>query len=195
MWNHARVCKYGACDFCCGNTAAAIHGDRCSFLLLSVRLCPLGAAQTAAVRKPTEYCLSMRPGDPVRNRNNRPLLCLASAISQKACHIDWVYHALTGECSLFCPYLRTIGCTLFVFRDGHMTRRRDASDTGRKEGLGGGPSETEISGIGKTPHKKRLRQCSLRPDQGISWSLAPGIGVCRAEAAQRKQARRKDTLT
>ena len=27
-------------------------------------------------RKPTEYCLSMRYGDPVRIRNNRPLLCL-----------------------------------------------------------------------------------------------------------------------
>ena len=42
----------------------------------------------------------------MRNRNNRPLLCLAFAISQRACCINWVYHALTGECSLIYPYLR-----------------------------------------------------------------------------------------
>jgi len=30
-------------------------------------------ALTVTARKPTEYCLSMRYGNPVRNRNNRPL--------------------------------------------------------------------------------------------------------------------------
>ena len=37
-------------------------------------------ALAVTTRKPTEYCLSMRYGDPVRNRNNRPLLCLASPL-------------------------------------------------------------------------------------------------------------------
>ena len=35
------------------------------------------AAAFLLFRRPIEYCLSIRPGDPVRIRNNRPLLCLA----------------------------------------------------------------------------------------------------------------------
>ena len=45
------------------------------------RLCGLPPdpliALTVTVRNATEYCLSTGTGDPVRNRNNRPLLCLA----------------------------------------------------------------------------------------------------------------------
>ena len=53
-------------------------------------------------------------GDPVRNRNNRPLLCWAYALSQRAWPIVWVYHALTGECSLIYPYLRINGLRFFI---------------------------------------------------------------------------------
>ena len=60
-------------------------------------------------------CSQFASGDPVRNRNNRPLLCLAQAISQKACRVDWVYHALTGECSLIYPYLRINGLHFFYW--------------------------------------------------------------------------------
>ena len=43
----------------------------------------------------------------------------------------------------------------FVFAGKpHQNVRRDASDTGRKEGLGGGPSASEICAIGETPTKK-----------------------------------------
>ena len=52
------------------------------------RLCasPPGAPIAPAViaRSAIEYCLLMPTGDPVRIRNNRPLLCLAFAISQRA---------------------------------------------------------------------------------------------------------------
>ena len=58
--------------------------------------------------------------DPVKIRNNRPLLCLTkSVISQRACRIDWVYHALTGECSRVCSYLRMNGYTLFICDEDH----------------------------------------------------------------------------
>ena len=65
--------------FCCGKTAAAARvWGCCSFFAVTVCVwIPPSAriALTVTVRKPTEYCLSMRYGDPVRNRNNRPLLC------------------------------------------------------------------------------------------------------------------------
>ena len=104
--------------FCCGKTAAATLFV--GLLQLFCCGCPCAdspsaqIAWTVTARKPTEYCLSMRYGDPVRNRNNRPLLCLAFAISQRACGINWVYHALTGECSLIYPYLRINGLHFFV---------------------------------------------------------------------------------
>lgn len=107
--------------FCCGKTAAATQVlGCCSFFAVTVcvGLIPLDLLIALAVtaRKPTEYCLSMRCGDPVRNRNNRPLLCLASplAISQRASRVDWVYHALTGECSLIYPYLRINRLHFFI---------------------------------------------------------------------------------
>ena len=79
--------------FCCGKTAAAslLIGDA-AFSVLGCGLFPL----LTAFPQSTEYCLGIPYGDPVRIRNNRPLLCL----SQRACGINWVYHALTGECSL-----------------------------------------------------------------------------------------------
>ena len=54
-----------------------------------------------------EYCLSMQSGNPVRFRNNRPFLYWIpwDPIQETFC-VDWVYHALTGECSLF---IRTLG--------------------------------------------------------------------------------------
>ena len=41
-------------------------------------------ARTVTDRKRTEYCLSTGFGDSVKIRNNRPLLWLAFAISQRA---------------------------------------------------------------------------------------------------------------
>ena len=57
---------------------------------------PLQDCPESAIRDPTEYCLWIPYGDPVRIRNNRPLLCF----SQRAYGVHWVFHALTGECSL-----------------------------------------------------------------------------------------------
>ena len=59
-------------------------------------------------------------GEPVRVRNNRPLLCLARAISQRACRFDRVFHALTGECNLVCPYLGADRLHSFCLRRNHM---------------------------------------------------------------------------
>ena len=57
-----------------------------------------------AVQSATQLniALLMPIGDPVRIRNNRPLLCF----SQRAFGINRVFHALTGECSRIYPYLR-----------------------------------------------------------------------------------------
>ena len=100
--------------FCCGKTAAAaLDRVAAAFCYDRRRAPPCTIAPAVIARKPTEYCLSIPFGDPVGNRNNRPLLCLALAISQRASGIHWVYHALTGECSLIHPYLRMNGLCSF----------------------------------------------------------------------------------
>ena len=85
MRENTRVCKYGTCGFLlrkngCSNSFMGC----CSFFAVTVcvGLIPLDLLIALAVtaRKLTEYCLSMWYGDPVRNRNNRPLLCLASPL-------------------------------------------------------------------------------------------------------------------
>jgi len=44
-------------------------------VVVSVGVTPsVQITRTVTARKPTEYCLSMRFGDPVKIRNNRPLL-------------------------------------------------------------------------------------------------------------------------
>ena len=48
-------------------------------------------------------------------------LSISLAISQRASRVDWVYHALTGECSLIYPYLR-INRLHFLFC-GKTTKR------------------------------------------------------------------------
>ena len=75
--------KYGACGFLLrkNGCSSPIRGC-CSFCFSAHQL---------------NITDTIGSGDPVRNRNNRPLLCLAFAISQRACPIVWVYHALTGE--------------------------------------------------------------------------------------------------
>ena len=52
--------------------------------------------------------------DPVRIRNNRPLLCLAIAMSQKAGCIGWVDHALTGECNRACAHRGSLRLHFFL---------------------------------------------------------------------------------
>ena len=114
----------GSVIFCCGKTAAVAHlsGLLQLFCCDCLRGSPPWSADCSGGHspQPTEYCLSMRYGDPVKIRNNRPLLCLASAISQKACRIDWVYHALIGECNLVCPYLRTDRLHSFSLHEDHI---------------------------------------------------------------------------
>ena len=107
MWETHGSASTEPVIFCCGKrlqrsfgAAAVFCCDDCCDTSL-VTDCP-----AVTVRTPSEYCVLVLQGDPVRVRNNRPLLCLAFAISQRACGINWVYHALTGECSLFYPYLR-----------------------------------------------------------------------------------------
>ena len=47
---------------------------------------------------------------------------------------------------------------LFVFAGRlHQNARRDASDTRRKEGLGGGPSAQQVPRVRANAHKERLR--------------------------------------
>ena len=98
-------------------TAAVFCCDGCCDASL-VTDCP-----AVTVRTPSEYCVLILQGDPVRVRNNRPLLCLAVAISQRACGINWVDHALTGECNLVCPYLRAGRLHSFYLCDDHKTVR------------------------------------------------------------------------
>ena len=81
MRENTRVCKYGTCDFLLRKNGCS--GPECGLLQFFVFARQLNIADTIG------------QGDSVRNRNNRPLLCLAFAISQRACRADWVYHALT----------------------------------------------------------------------------------------------------
>ena len=76
MRENTRVCKYGSCDF-------LLRKNGCSN--------SLGVAAVFCFADQLNIALSMRRGDPVRIRNNRPLLYLARAMSQRACHIDWVF--------------------------------------------------------------------------------------------------------
>ena len=187
---NTRVCKYGVGGFLlrkngCSGPFCRVAAAFCIFRPAS----PSRIAPRYAFRDPTEYCLWMPYGNPVRIRNNRPLLCF----SQRASGIHRVFHALTGECSLIDPYLR-VDLVALSFLSGKATRRkrRDASDTRRKEGLGGGPSTQQVCTIGASAHKKRLRQYNLLPDQGLPWSLAQGVGVCRTQSAQREATIRKE---
>ena len=73
--------------FCCGKSAAVtLLGLLQLFCCDCLGGFPLDLliALTVTDRKPTEYCLLTGIGDSVRTRNNRPLLCLAFAISQRA---------------------------------------------------------------------------------------------------------------
>ena len=58
--------------FCCGKTAAAslLIGDA-AFFVMAVGRSPF----PQPIRNPTEYCFMVQQGDPVKIRNNRPLLC------------------------------------------------------------------------------------------------------------------------
>ena len=104
MRETTRVCKYGTCDF-------LLQKNGCSDLFMGLlQLFAFSAHQL-------NIADTIGSGDPVRNRNNRPLLCLAFAISQRACCTNWVFHALTGECSLIYPYLRINGVHFFCFRE------------------------------------------------------------------------------
>ena len=100
MWETQGSASTEPVIFCCGKRGSNPSG---LLFFVSVGVLPLHDCPGGHCRKPTEYCLLMPQGDPVRIRNNRPLLCL----SQRAWGINWVYHALTGECNRVCPYLRT----------------------------------------------------------------------------------------
>ena len=122
------ICKYGFCGFllrkngCSGSVTGLLQPFAVTVYAGFIPR-DLLIAGTVTAREPIEYCLSVRYGDPVRIRNNRPLLYLAFAISQRACYADWVYHALTGECNHVCPYLRADGLHFFCLRENHITVR------------------------------------------------------------------------
>ncbi len=101
MWKNTRVCKYGACGF-------LLRKNGCGDYFWLPQLFVFSAHQL-------NIADTIGSGDSVRNRNNRPLLCLAFAISQRACPIVWVYHALIGECNHACSCLRTGGLRFFIF--------------------------------------------------------------------------------
>ena len=78
MWESTRVCKYGACDFLLRKNGCGIpFGSAAAFCCTAGRVTnpPHMDSPGGAERSPTEYCLLARQGDPVRIRNNRPLLC------------------------------------------------------------------------------------------------------------------------
>ena len=78
MWESTRVCKYGACDFLLRKNGCGIPFGSAAAFLLHRRPCsdPPGMdSPGGAAHSPTEYCLLVWQGDPVRIRNNRPLLC------------------------------------------------------------------------------------------------------------------------
>ena len=112
---NTRVCKYGTCGFllrkngcsdsvCRVAAAFLLWPSACGFPLLH------GLPGRSQPANQLNIALLMLFGNPVGIRNNRPLLCL----SQRACGINWVYHALTGECSLIYPYLRINRLHFFV---------------------------------------------------------------------------------
>ena len=107
------------CDFCCGKTAAATLFVGLLQLFVCFSLPPPQDCPEKYAASQLNIALLMLFGNPVGIRNNRPLLCL----SQRACGINWVYHALTGECSLVCPYLRANGLHSFYLRENHKTVR------------------------------------------------------------------------
>ena len=80
-------------------------------------------ALTVMARKPTEYCFI----DAVWESGGNPeqpsiaVFGILTAISQRASRADWVYHALTGECSLIYPYLRINGLHFFCDACGKTT--------------------------------------------------------------------------
>ena len=78
MWESTRVCKYGACDFLLRKNGCGVPlGVPQLFCRTAGRVIdpPRMDSPGGAARKPTEYCLLVWQGDPVRIRNNRPLLC------------------------------------------------------------------------------------------------------------------------
>ena len=80
MWESTRFCKYGTCGFLlrkngCGDSVCRVAA---AFFCRTAGRAPDPPCMDSpggAGRSPTEYCLLVWQGDPVRIRNNRPLLC------------------------------------------------------------------------------------------------------------------------
>ena len=74
MRENTRVCKYGACDFLLRKNGCGVLIDPGCRIFVMVVGSPPAHNRSANQLNITD---TIGQGDPVRNRNNRPLLCLA----------------------------------------------------------------------------------------------------------------------
>jgi len=133
--------------FCCGKRLQRPFTRVAAAFLLwpSVWVFPLDPLIALAVTAcdTTEYCLSMGLGDPVGNRNNRPLLCLAQVHKSESQFYGLGLPRYDRRVQPSLSVLADEWAALLACAETTSIQRRDASDTGGKEGLGGGPSASE----------------------------------------------------
>ena len=191
MRENTRVCKYGTCDFLlrkngCGSSLGLPHFC-CDSRWEAPPLASL-MAPAVIVRSTTEYCLLVQPGNPVRIRNNRPLLCF----SQRACCIDWVFHALTGECSLIDPYTRiNLVALFFIAEKPHENEGGMQVTPEEKKAWAEAILRNKYDELGRSPTKKDFDSATCAQ---IKAYLGPWPRALESAGLKEPKKRKDETL-